>query len=73
MRRAVAIGVGVVLGVVVGFWAPIFYSGVILGNKRDFGIGLVSVYFGAPLGAVLGATAGAALGGLGRPGPPGKS
>lgn len=71
MRKAGWVGLGLLLGVVIGYVAPILYSMIIV-REDNPQIGLVSVFYGAPAGAVIGAIAGALMFRLSSPGPTGE-
>ena len=60
MSRPGWIVLGIVLGVIVGYLAPILYSMIIV-REDNPQIGLVSVFFGVPTGAVIGGIAGTIL------------
>ena len=66
MRRPGWIVLGVLTGVVVGYLAPLLYW-MIFGREDNPQIGLVSVFYGVPAGAVIGAIAGGLLSALSGP------
>jgi hypothetical protein len=71
MRRRGWVVLGVVVGVIVGYSAPILYS-IMIVREDNPQIGLVSVFYGVPAGAVIGAIAGLLLPALSRSGPTGE-
>jgi hypothetical protein len=71
MRKAGCVCLGLFLRAVVGYLAPILHWMIVV-REDNPQIGLVSVFFGAPAGAVFGTIAGAILSGLSRPGPTGE-
>ncbi len=64
-RIVISIAIGMCLGAVIGFCAPILYSSVVKGENNPQ-IGLISIFLGVPLGIIIGAL----FGWLFRPGPP---
>ena len=64
----IAIGIGIILGAAVGFFAPflIFWTSNLGGSNPQ--LGLVSVFVGTPIGAIVGAVVGAVVGRWSRPG-----
>ena len=68
MRIAIRIGIGIILGAAVGFFAPFlfFWTSNVGGSNPQ--LGLVSVFVGMPIGAIVGEVVGAVVGRRSRPG-----